>query len=102
MSGGSYDYLCYAIDVGDLAGRRGDMASMAERLERSGYFAAARATRNVGLLLDSAMEAANALTDVWHAVEWADSGDYGEDQVREVIAKFTPWPPPAPTDKKVT
>lgn len=96
MSGGSYNYLyCH---VNGLEEQRGDIREMAERLEKSGYYAAARATRNVLVLLDGAEHAAQALSDVWLAAEWADSGDWGEEQVREAAAKFTPWPPSAETD----
>lgn len=91
MSGGSYNYLCWACE--ELSSRTSDLVAMAARLERSGYYAPARATRNVLLLLEGVQEAARALEDVWHAVEWADSGDYSEDQVREAVAEFAPWPP---------
>jgi hypothetical protein len=91
VSGGSYDYLCWHTD--DLSARRYAVEEMAERLEGSGYYGAARATRNVLLLIDGAKRAADALEDVWYAVEWADSGDSGEDAVREAVAKLEPWPP---------
>jgi hypothetical protein len=96
MSGGSYDYLCW--NTHELSNRRGMVEAMAKRLEKSGYREAARATRNVLYLLDGAQQAADALADVWHAVEWADSGDSDEDRVRQEIAKFVPWPPPADSD----
>jgi hypothetical protein len=93
MSGGSYNYLyCY---VNGLEEQRGDIEAMAERLESSSYYAAARATRNVLILLDSAQRAAGALEDVWRAVEWADSGDSGEDAVKKAVEAFAPWPPEA-------
>lgn len=92
MSGGSYNYLyCH---VRGLEDQRGDIQRMADRLEKSGYFAPARATREVLRMLDGAEQMAQALEDVWHAVEWADSGDYGEHQVVAVVEKFVPWPPP--------
>ena len=91
MSGGSYDYLCWNTD--ELSTRRYAVAQMAERLEKSGYRDAARATRNVLYLIDGARRAADALADVWHAVEWADSGDSSEERVREEVAKMQPWPP---------
>lgn len=96
MSGGSYDYLCWNTD--DLGRRRGHVHAMGERLEELGYPAAARATRDVLYLLDGAERAARALSDVWHAVEWLDSGDYGDDSARKAIAEagFVPWPPPVP------
>lgn len=91
MSGGSYNYLyCH---VTGLDGRQEDIARMGRRLQESGYYAAARATRDVLRMLEAAERVAQSLEDVWHAVEWADSGDYGEDQVREVVGKFSPWPP---------
>lgn len=92
MSGGSYNYLyCH---VSGLEEQRGDIEHMARRLESSGYFAAARATRNVLMLLDGAERAARALEDVWRAVEWADSGDSLEESVRKAAEAFSPWPPP--------
>jgi hypothetical protein len=93
VSGGSYDYLCW--HAGELSSRRGTVKAMAERLEKSGYREAARATRDVLCLLGGAERAARALEDVWHAVEWADSGDSGEDAVRKAVETFSPWPPPA-------
>ena len=92
MSGGSYDYLCWNLD--ELSTRRYAVHQMAERLEKSGYYAAARSTRDVLRLLDGAERAAKALEDVWHEVEWADSGDCGEERVRVAVEKFSPWPPP--------
>lgn len=102
MSGGSYDYLCHAAgDAADLAGKHQQMEWMASRLDGMGHILAARATRDVARLLDGAERTSEALQDVWHAVEWADSGDWSQDQVAPVVAKYKPWPP-APTDKEVT
>jgi hypothetical protein len=92
ISGGSYNYLyCH---VRGLEEQREDIERMARRLEASGYYAPARATRNVLVLLDGAERAAQALEDVWHAVEWADSG---EDQVAKTVEAFSPWPPVPPS-----
>lgn len=98
MSGGSYNYLCWNLD--ELSSRRHAVEGMAARLEGSGYRDAARATRNVLLLIDGAQKAAEALQDVWHAVEWADSGDYGEGQVQAEVEKFKPWPPPPESERQ--
>ncbi len=87
MSGGSYDYLFRNLD--DLGRRRGDITAMAERLEKSGYAAPAEATRRVLRALDLARLIAEGLEDVWHAVEWADSGDYVEDQVRDAVERYS-------------
>lgn len=84
MSGGSYDYL-YASS--DLAGQRHSIRRMKERLDQlatNGMEAAAVAalrTRMVEAHLERADALARGLTEVWHAVEWLDSGDSGEDRV---------------------
>jgi hypothetical protein len=94
MSGGSYDYLyCH---VNGLEAQRGDIERMARRLEAGGYYAAARSTRDVLRMLDAAERIAHSLHDVWHAAEWVDSCDWGEDQLLEAVEKFSPWPPPEP------
>jgi len=93
LSGGSYNYLyCH---VNGLDQQREDIERMARRLEEGGYYAPARATRNVLVLLNGAERAAQALEDVWAAVEWVDSGDGGEDQIVKAAEAFSPWPPPA-------
>ncbi|MFE4867721.1 hypothetical protein [Streptomyces sp. NPDC056682] len=79
MSGGSYDYLYWQVP--ELGGHVGQLEAMAERLEALPYAAeAAAATRRI---LEAISD--EKLADVWRAVEWWDSGDYGEDQVREAI-----------------
>ena len=91
MSGGSYDYLyCH---VNGLERQRGDIERMARRLEASGYYAPARSTRDVLRMLDAAERIARSLTDVWQAAEWVDSSDWGEEQLREAVEGFSPWPP---------
>lgn len=87
MSGGSYNYLfCH---VRGLEEQRSDLEAMATRLAGLPYAqSAAEATRHVIALLDQAEAAAQALAEVWRAVEWWDSADYGEDQVREVVEEY--------------
>jgi hypothetical protein len=87
VSGGSYDYLCFNTD--DLSGRRGMVEEMAQRLEGLPYASTAAAdTRRVLTLLDDARNLAERLSDVWRAVEWWDSGDYGEQQAQEALAAY--------------
>lgn len=87
MSGGSYDYLCFKAD--DLSGRRGTVEEMAQRLEGLPYATAAAVdTRRVLTLLDDARNLAERLSDTWHAIEWWDSGDYGEEQAQEALAAY--------------
>jgi hypothetical protein len=82
VSGGSYNYLY--LNAPDLGGYRSHLEVMAERLEGLPYATeAAVATRLILTALDD-----KALADVWHAVEWWDSGDIGEDQVREALAEY--------------
>lgn len=92
MSGGAFGYLFCHTD--DMANHRSDLADMEKRLQSSGYFAAARSTRDVMRSLETTEKMAEALTGVWKAAEWADSGDSGEDAVRKAVEDFKPWPPP--------
>jgi hypothetical protein len=87
VSGGSYNYLCFHTD--NLTEYSGDLDEMVERLNGLPWAAdAAAATRRVQELLDEAEKAAEALSDVWRAVEWWDSCDWGEDQVREELDEW--------------
>lgn len=98
MSGGSYNYLAHAQDLEDLLGKRQELEWMAERLEGlsevefPGATAAAESTRALILKIkvweSNAITHAKFLSEVWHDVEWWDSGDYGPDQVRAGLAKL--------------
>lgn len=93
MSGGSYNYLCEVQDLEDLRSRRYDLEEMASRLAGLGYAQdAARETEELLLLLRQWEVRATArivrLADVWKAVEWWDSCDSGEDNVREALTKY--------------
>lgn len=96
MSGGSYNYLCFNTD--DLTSRRADLDAMAERLTALGWAPeAAQATRQVIDMIEQTHAAAELLSDVWRAVEWWDSSDWAEDQVREEIAKHRAALPAQPS-----
>jgi hypothetical protein len=91
MSGGSFDYLCYAADLGTLGERRGAIEEMAQALDAYDQPAARKAadrTRAVLLALTAADELARQLTDVWHAVEWHHSSDWGEEDVIEALQEW--------------
>lgn len=93
MSGGSYNYLCHAFDLDDLLERRHSLREMADRLAGLGYAEdAAKETEELLVLLNQwcvrAEVRRNRLADVWKAVEWWDSCDSGEDDVREALAKY--------------
>lgn len=92
MSGGSYNYLyCH---VGGLEAQRHNIEAMRDRLAEleadrvPGAARAARLTRYVLIHLDLAEARAQELADIWHAVEWRDSLDWGDDTMREA---FTEW-----------
>jgi len=93
MSGGSYNYLA-EHPTGDLEARRHNIEAMRDRiaqLEAKGVPGAARAhrlTRYVLIHLDLAEQRAQELADVWHAVEWRDSCDWGDDTMREAFREW--------------
>lgn len=86
MSGGSYDYLYLHLD--DLSGRRKDLKRMYRRLAQLGHGDPSAATLRILDNLDAIEESAEALADVWRAVEWLDSGDSCEDQVTDVVREY--------------
>jgi len=94
MSGGSYNYLASMYDdLADLLGKETDLQDMADRLAGLGWAEdAARETEELLVMLRQwkirAEVRVRRLFDVWHAVEWWDSGDWSEERVREVLAKY--------------
>lgn len=102
MSGGSYNYLA-EHDPGDLEARRHHIEAMRDRLADleadrvPGAARAARLTRYVLIHLDLAEAKAQELTDVWHAIEWRDSNDYGDDTMHKALADW--WEKTDPTHK---
>ena len=92
MSGGSYNYLfCKSGD--DLVDIPGDLEAMAERLEKLGWAEdAARETEELILILRQAQVRTSLrihrFMDIWHAVEWWDSGDSGEERVKDALAIY--------------
>lgn len=95
MSGGSYNYLgliCYD-DLAELLGKESDLRDMADRLAGLGYAQdAARETEELLTMLRQWRTRAEVrvrrLSDVWKAVEWWDSRDSSEDQVRKALAEY--------------
>lgn len=89
ISGGSYNYLCDKAHCGEVVDIPADLSEMAERLAGLPYATkAAVDTAAVIEALRTAQEKARRLADVWHAIEWWDSGDWAEDQVMEVLAAY--------------
>jgi Holliday junction resolvasome RuvABC DNA-binding subunit len=69
MSGGSYNYLCHSWDLDDLDKHESDLEDMADRLAALGY-------------------AQDAARETQALLEWWDSNDWSEDQVKEALAKY--------------
>lgn len=92
MSGGSYDYLFSGVRA--LESQRDALYRMAEQLEELPYASrAAEDTRRVISLMEAARELAEKLSEVWHDVEWWDSGDYGEKTVKETCEEYAETEP---------
>ena len=87
MSGGSYSYLCFK-DSSDIGQNMGDLEAMARRLDEMGHHVIAADSREVRAMLDVVQARLTRMHDVWHAVEWRDSGDYGADQAEEACALY--------------
>lgn len=92
MSGGRYDYL-FTKDPEQLFEYIETVERMADRLAGLGYAQdAARETQELLLLLRQAIVRIEVrkqrLAGVWHAVEWWDSMDSGEGDVKEALAEY--------------
>ena len=89
MSGGSYDYLCYADFTPNIDPSTLDR--MAQRLNELGYPEEAELTRIVkrdyceGDVIEHNFP---NLRYVWREVEWLDSCDIGEDTMHARMANF--------------
>lgn len=93
MSGGSLNYLCYT-ETNELFewGKVLDMEKAEHLLIQKGYIDIARDVRRlieyiktaenrVGILFEN-------LKDVFHAVEWYESCDIGEDSLQKALEKY--------------
>ncbi len=94
MSGGSYNYLCFrsANELFSLSTQE-DLSAMSDRLAALGY--AQDAARETEELLAIVRQATirlqvriDRLSNLWRAVEWVDSGDSVEDQIRDALAAY--------------
>lgn len=91
MSGGSHDYLCHK-DADEMLNAEQSLKFMAERLREEGYEDVAKKTDNALSLVKKYNEEMtnliNDMYDPWHAMEWYDSCDIGQEQLDSVIAKW--------------
>lgn len=92
MSGGSFNYLCYTHEADEIMGRVDELDEMREYLIKYGYEDIAKDTQRLIEYIKSSRivieTLADMLSDVFHAVEWRVSGDYGEDRMIEELEKY--------------
>jgi hypothetical protein len=93
MSGGSYNYLCYA-EVTELLGysRQADLEEMEQTLLAMGYTDIAKDVRR---LIEYCKSAENRISvlfeqleDVFHDIEWHHSSDIGEETLIKTLEKY--------------
>jgi hypothetical protein len=95
MSGGSWDYL-YSKGVGEVLGDLSTMVAMRNRLVELG--AEGAVVEDMSCIVNHLREAhrlggSPGMREVWHEVEWKDSGDHGIDRVRQAIWEYIGSPP---------
>lgn len=90
MSGGSFNYLT----PDNYHEQRSDLTAMKDELWRlvgkgvPGAEDAYRQMTRLDTLLYLSDLLAKDLETVWHAVEWRESGDWGDDQLREALLEY--------------
>lgn len=93
MSGGSFNYLCYTETDDLLKGsKREDMEEIEAYLLAKGYKDIAKDVRRLIEYINSAENRIGVLfdqlKDVFHAVEWYVSADYGEATLRQHLEAY--------------
>lgn len=93
MSGGSWDYL-YSKDIDELMNGSSTelLQDMADRLNSAGFEDVAKDTQRLVEYIKSASirieTLFETLSPVFKAVEWFDSGDWGEETLNNEILKY--------------
>ena len=93
MSGGSFDYLCYK-DVPELMNSSSiaNLERMVQHLQEYGYDDIARDTQRLIEYIQSASIRIEVLSenlnDVFHAVEWHESGDISRETMIERLENY--------------
>lgn len=91
MSGGSYDYLCYA-DYEEIIMRIETLEKMRDDMLKDGYEDIAKIITNYIFHIKKAkitMEIYHKnLYDVLHAYEWWKSGDFGQEQFEKAVKEW--------------
>ena len=116
MSGGSFNYLCMAVDHDEplsIARKLEDIKDMRDALMSEGATDAAEATGEIVSMIerffDELESKASKLSPLWRAMEWYCSGDWGKDRLEDALEKWrsdlhpaaqTPWTSVAPAERK--
>lgn len=91
MSGGSWNYL-YCKDIDEIMTSVEDLQDMSDRLVTLGYTDIAQDTQRLVEYIKSASirieTLFEALSPAFKAVEWFDSGDWGEETLNNEILKY--------------
>lgn len=91
MSGGSLNYLCYK-EPDQLFDHVSDMEEAEAVLLQKGYKDIAQDVRRLIEYIQSAQNRIGVLhgqlSDVFHAVEWYISADYGDDSLARDLEKY--------------
>ena len=85
MSGGSFDYLCHADELPPETLER--MAEELDALAAEGVPGAAEAAEETRRYI--APEWESPIRQVWRAVEWWRSGDWGRNKIRQALDRYT-------------
>ena len=97
MSGGSYDYICYKEwdDVIQAEEQVDRMILRLITLEKKGYENAGKVARDTQVAMEEIKLAVKEFRDrlhylqpIWKAVEWRDSGDIGDDDLRDGLEQY--------------
>lgn len=92
MSGGSFDYLCFA-DAETISEKKGRLREMADFLAGLGYAQdAARETEELLVILNQIEVRMGVRIDrlsaIWKAAEWWQSADTGEDDFKASLKEY--------------
>jgi hypothetical protein len=93
VSGGSHNYL-HSRAPDTMRELANELHDMAESIRAMGYRVCADKTEAMAEQLRDLENDANKMADLWHDVEWYDSGDWGKGPARaEAIKRGEPLPP---------
>jgi len=91
MSGGSFKYL-YSRDVSELLGSQGELEHMAEWLSAHDAQDAAAEVEDIIASIRQFQRRADTrlrrMSDLFKAVEWYESNDWGKERVDKELARY--------------